>query len=72
MSRLAVFEWLFRTIGGRRGSADAFAHTHLCSSHPKNQGFINEKKTLRYGSVCFLPAADAIVPAKAYLNRWSN
>src|SRR5438105_15743695 len=72
MSHLAIFEWAFRTFAGRRESTKAFARLHYCSPHPKNQEFPDGMKTLRYGSVCFLPRSDAVIPVKAYLNWWSN
>src|SRR5205809_266401 len=72
MSHLAVFEWAFRTYVGSHMSAEVFAHLHQCSPHAKNQEFPEGMKTLRYGSVCFLPRSEVIISAKAYLNWWSN
>src|SRR5438105_2793493 len=55
MSRLAVFEWAFRTHGVIARSAEAFARTHLCWPSPKNLVLSGEKKTIRYASIAFLP-----------------
>lgn len=70
--RLSTFEWALRSAGYSTTSAQAFVLLHTTGVLTKKVDFPEGSLEVQYGNTYLNPRESAVVPAKAYCERWTT